>query len=1106
MALLELFAYLGDDLAYYQDDVATEAYLQTCRRRISLRRHARLVGYRVHEGSHARAWVSFDVANAVAVPLAPIRLRADAVTFTPIAAGPDPSQCEAVVDLHPSHNAIHLWTFGEHDAVLVAGATSMGLVDGPRARRGDRPKRALRLRAGDVLVLEATADPSGLGPPELEARHAVRLTSVHRRFDPLYQQAYLEVRWSFEEALPFDLTVSVTSAAGVRVCARAVGNIVLVGHGEPTSRTVNVNDPTLPGADLTFAAPFPGDEEVARHQARRLRRLPELARHELEEWQHAASHGWPMSETELGRLGDLLDAQTRSFPTGDTVEVAWRQADRLGELLIDFDRLLEQRIRRAERTGPPVRVVRALPAPFRDEVANDWGADLAAGLDPSDPAGWGPARAAMTTSPAAAEPVVVLHPQPLPDGDPTAADWTPVADLLDSAEGAAEFVVEMDDHRQAQLRFAPAAFDPTTGTFTAAYWLGNGPRATWPPRPSTRWPSCPVTAPAPGWTRSDRCGTPWPRPAASARKTLPPRNERSPEASGRTSREPCRPPSTHSRPSGGPASRPRPRRPRRVRPTGWCRSASQPVGRLDPPAWFLHEIEHRLRMVRRIGDNIAVGPPRYAALEISLRIEPDDGAEAAEVAGLVRLLLSAGQLRLGPAGAVSSQPALLRPDAVRQCNRRPRAGLARSARRRPHRLGIARRRAGPSRRPRTAERGRAADATPGQRPRTSRARPGVHHDRFVMSPQPTPPVPWGGTRAQTVRRLLERLLDNPAEPFPLRRRDLGDPTVALIDAWATMADVVAFYDERIRLEGYLDTAQQPESVLALAALTGTTPRSALAASVHLAYTLYPDDDDTASVLVAGLLAQSTPGAGEQAQTFETTRDLVARPSWNTLDLLGSRPVVELDDDLAADATVTTALDVATPTLVLRGNDVLLWECPGKPNRALQIRTVTADPSARTTRLEVGNLNAPKAGAPQGADAQHAVAPDGSAEAPPADVARTDDQAIKAHSLLGVLTELQATLPVSPARTVATHLQPTAIFSPTSDVTPSMMTALHPELGATLYSAVATSSTTDAAASTLKVMQTSAAPFGAQVPAQPVFGSTGRQIEVRGTGHRAERRR
>ena len=43
MVMVELLAYLGDYLSYYQDAIANEAYLGTARQRVSVRRHARLL-------------------------------------------------------------------------------------------------------------------------------------------------------------------------------------------------------------------------------------------------------------------------------------------------------------------------------------------------------------------------------------------------------------------------------------------------------------------------------------------------------------------------------------------------------------------------------------------------------------------------------------------------------------------------------------------------------------------------------------------------------------------------------------------------------------------------------------------------------------------------------------------------------------------------------------------------------------------------------------------------------------------------------------------------------------------------------------------------------
>ena len=61
IALVEMLAYAADHLSYFQDAVATEAYLGTARRRASVRRHARLVDYFMHDGANARAWIAVDV-------------------------------------------------------------------------------------------------------------------------------------------------------------------------------------------------------------------------------------------------------------------------------------------------------------------------------------------------------------------------------------------------------------------------------------------------------------------------------------------------------------------------------------------------------------------------------------------------------------------------------------------------------------------------------------------------------------------------------------------------------------------------------------------------------------------------------------------------------------------------------------------------------------------------------------------------------------------------------------------------------------------------------------------------------------------------------------
>src|ERR1044072_4093137 len=65
IVLVELLAYSADYLSYRQDAIATEAYLGTSRKRVSVRRHARLVDYFMHDGCNARAWLHIQAGPGV---------------------------------------------------------------------------------------------------------------------------------------------------------------------------------------------------------------------------------------------------------------------------------------------------------------------------------------------------------------------------------------------------------------------------------------------------------------------------------------------------------------------------------------------------------------------------------------------------------------------------------------------------------------------------------------------------------------------------------------------------------------------------------------------------------------------------------------------------------------------------------------------------------------------------------------------------------------------------------------------------------------------------------------------------------------------------------
>jgi hypothetical protein len=257
VALVELLAYAGDHLSYYQDAVATEAYLGTARQRISLRRHARLLDYFVHEGSSARAWVCFELEKS-SPPLAlpeGAQLLTRGPTETPtvnpaelaqLLSREQPEVFETLqpVTLHPARNEIEFYTWSDSACCLPAGATRATLKAAP----------GLNLAQGEVLIFEEILSPTTGRPSEADParRWAVRLTEVDpTAVDPLFEPPLplIEVVWHADDALPFPLCLSAIQAgdliAGVSV---ARGNVVLVAHGR------RVSDETLPA--VPAAGPY----------------------------------------------------------------------------------------------------------------------------------------------------------------------------------------------------------------------------------------------------------------------------------------------------------------------------------------------------------------------------------------------------------------------------------------------------------------------------------------------------------------------------------------------------------------------------------------------------------------------------------------------------------------------------------------------------------------------------------------------------------------------------------------------------------------------------------------------------------------------------------
>jgi hypothetical protein len=141
-----------------------------------------------------------------------------------------------------------------------------------------------------------------------------------------------------------------------------------------------------------------------------------------------------------------------------------------------------------------------------------------------------------------------------------------------------------------------------------------------------------------------------------------------------------------------------------------------------------------------------------------------------------------------------------------------------------------------------------------------------------------------GSHPRFKESMLARLssLDRPGLAG-LQTRDDDDFSIAFMDAWATVADVLTFYQERIANELFLRTATERRSILELARLIDYELRPGVAASTHLAFTL--EDAPGAprqTTIDVGTKVRSIPGPGEKAQTFETVERIEGRVEWNEL--------------------------------------------------------------------------------------------------------------------------------------------------------------------------------------------------------------------------------
>src|SRR5262245_7016405 len=182
----------------------------------------------------------------------------------------------------------------------------------------------------------------------------------------------------------------------------------------------------------------------------------------------------------------------------------------------------------------------------------------------------------------------------------------------------------------------------------------------------------------------------------------------------------------------------------------------------------------------------------------------------------------------------------------------------------------------------------------------------------------------------------------------LQTREDDDFSIALLDGWATVADVLTFYQERIANESYLRTATERRSLLELARLIGYELRPGVAAGTYLAFTL--DDAPGSpgeSTIDVGTKVQSVPGPGEKSQTFETIEAVQARAIWN-----GMRPRLTQPQQLAKN--MGRVVLRGTTTKLSKGDTLLIIvpDSASDPDPAV-VERVTVDDTKQQTTVELG---------------------------------------------------------------------------------------------------------------------------------------------------------
>jgi hypothetical protein len=209
-----------------------------------------------------------------------------------------------------------------------------------------------------------------------------------------------------------------------------------------------------------------------------------------------------------------------------------------------------------------------------------------------------------------------------------------------------------------------------------------------------------------------------------------------------------------------------------------------------------------------------------------------------------------------------------------------------------------------------------------------------------------------GTHSRFKAQMVSEIASEPALEKLTTRSD-NDLSIALLNSWATIADVLTFYQERIANEGFLRTATERRSVFELARSIGYELRPGVSASTSLVFKM--DTSPTSPKVItieAGTKVQSIPGKDEMPQVFETSADIQARQNWSEI-----KPQQKTRQDAATALARGEAIFEGTATK-LRAGDGLLFVIGGSPQafRIAKEVEINAENKQTIVTFEPGNTS------------------------------------------------------------------------------------------------------------------------------------------------------